>query len=413
VYLQYSNGYSGSAQIPVTLIVGGPGLAFYPVTPCRRADTRNPAGTFGGPPIAANSIRSFPVASSSCGIPSTAQAYSLNITVVPGGPLTYLTVWPTGQPQPLVSTLNSLDGAVLANAAIVAAGSSGRISLYASNTTHAIIDINGFFAPQGSAGAPQGLAFYPLPPCRVADTRNLIGSFGGPLIGGGASRSFPLPFGPCEIPATAQAYSLNLTAVPLGPLDYLTAWATGLPMPLASTLNALDGRIVANAALVPAGAGAVSVFVSDPSDVVIDTNGYFAPPAAVLYAPAALYFYPVTHCRIADTRNSAGPFGGPELAGNSTRSFPIPSSSCGLPLSAQAYSLNLTVVPAGPLNYLTTWPSGQAQPLVSTLNSLEGKVVANAAIVAAGQASSNSRAIIVYVSDPTHLILDVNGYFAQ
>lgn len=45
---------------------------------------------------------------SACGIPATASAYSLNITVVPrAGTLGYLTVWPTGQPQPVVSTLNS------------------------------------------------------------------------------------------------------------------------------------------------------------------------------------------------------------------------------------------------------------------------------------------------------------------
>jgi len=401
-----------SQSVPVTLVLGGAatGLAFYPVTPCRVADTRNASGTFGGPALGANSTRSFPVPSDSCGIPSAAQAYSLNITVVPGGPLTYLTVWPTGQSQPLVSTLNSLDGAVIANAAIVTAGSSGGISVFASNPTQVVIDINGYFAPQ-STGGQQGLAFYPLPPCRVADTRNAIGSFGGPLIGGGSSRSFPLPFGPCSIPTNTQAFSLNLTAVPPGPLEYLTAWATFQPQPLTSTLNALDGRTIANAAIVAAGAASsgISVFVSDPSNVIIDTNGYFAPPGN----PGALYFYPSTPCRVADTRNFASTFGGPQLAGNSTRSFPILSSGCGLPLSAQAYSLNMTVVPPGPLDYLTTWPAGQAQPLVSTLNSLEGKVAANAAIVVAGQAASAPGAINVYVSDPTHLIVDVNGYFAQ
>ena len=32
----------------------------------------------------------------------------------------------------------------------------------------------------------------------------------------------------------------------------------------------------------------------------------------------------VTPCRIADTRNAAGPYGGPELAANMTRNFTIP-----------------------------------------------------------------------------------------
>ena len=58
-------------------------------------------------------------------------------------------------------------------------------------------------------------------------------------------------------------------------------------------------------------------------------------------------FVPVTPCRIADTRNPNGSFGGPSLASGGTRSFPIPSSSCGIPSSAAAYSLNVTVVPSG------------------------------------------------------------------
>ena len=48
---------------------------------------------------------------------------------------------------------------------------------------------------------------------------------------------------------------------------------------MVSTLNSFNGRVAANAAIVPAGAnGAVSVFVSDASDVIIDINGYFAAP---------------------------------------------------------------------------------------------------------------------------------------
>jgi hypothetical protein len=43
-------------------------------------------------------------------------------------------------------------------------------------------------------------------------------------------------------------------------------------------LNSWDGCVVANAAIVPAGAnGAISVFVSNSTDVILDINGYFAP----------------------------------------------------------------------------------------------------------------------------------------
>src|SRR5581483_6311898 len=97
------------------------GLQFIPVTPCRVVDTRNADGAFGGPEMGANTSRDFSIPASSCGIPSSAAAYALNVTAVPDGVLGYLTIWPTGQNQPFVSTLNS-DGRVKANAAIVPAG---------------------------------------------------------------------------------------------------------------------------------------------------------------------------------------------------------------------------------------------------------------------------------------------------
>jgi hypothetical protein len=87
---------------------------------------------------------------SSCGIPNTAQAYSLNMTaVVPsGGSLVYLTAYPAGNALPVASTLNAVNGGVVGSAAIVPGNiSSGDMSVYASNNTDLVIDINGYFAP--------------------------------------------------------------------------------------------------------------------------------------------------------------------------------------------------------------------------------------------------------------------------
>jgi hypothetical protein len=156
--------------------------------------------------------------------------------VIPHGELAYLTLWPTGEGQPGVSTLNSLDGRIKANAAITSAGTQGKVSVYVTNTTDVIIDIDGYFAPVVSG---QTLAFYPLTPCRVADTRYTTGygtDLGAPHLFGTTPRDFPILSAinnaiPCNIPDTAAAYSLNFTAVPypsLGyPLDYLEVWPTG------------------------------------------------------------------------------------------------------------------------------------------------------------------------------------------
>ncbi|HLJ49984.1 MAG TPA: alkaline phosphatase family protein [Bryobacteraceae bacterium] len=401
---------SVAMSVPATVVANftpppSQGLRFVPVTPCRVIDTRNPTGPFGGPSIPAGGTRTVNIPQSACSIPASAQAYSLNVTVVPVATLTYLSIWPAGQTQPVVSTLNSFDGRIVANAAIVPAGTSGGISLFASDATNVILDINGYFVPASTAGS---LSFYSVTPCRIADTRNPNGPLGGPFLAGNSSRSFPVPTGSCGSFTGARAYSLNITVVPRRPLGYLTSWPTGQTQPVVSTLNANDGNVVANAAIVPAGtAGAISIFVTDDTDVIIDINGYFAPPGS----PSAQSLYTVTPCRVADTRGGFNPpFGSPSLVANAQRSFPIPSGVCtGIPSNSQAYSLNVTVVPPGPLTYLTAWPTGQTQPVVSTLNSFQGKVVANAAIVPAGQ---NGAAISVFVTNPTNLILDINGYFA-
>ncbi len=132
-------GTAGSAIWSFTTGSPAAGLRFVPVTPCRVADTR------GGPAMAGGSTRSFAVPQSGCGIPASAQAYSMNVTVVPEGRLSYLTLWPTGQPQAMVSTLNSWGGIVVANAAIVPAGTNGAVSVFASDPTDVILDINGYF----------------------------------------------------------------------------------------------------------------------------------------------------------------------------------------------------------------------------------------------------------------------------
>jgi hypothetical protein len=255
-----------------------------------------------------------------------------------------------------------------------------------------IIDIDGYFAPVGQST----LSLYPLTPCRIADTRNVAGPLGGPFLGGGSSRTFPILSSGCSIPASASAYSLNITAVPRGPLGYLSLWPAGAAQPLVSTLNALAGQITANAAIVPAGlGGAISIYASDDTDVVLDVNGYFGPPGT-----GGLSLYPVTPCRVLDTRGSSGSFQ------NTTAN--IAGIGCSAaPPAARGFVLNATVVPVGLLGYLTLWPDGQTQPLVSTLNALDGAISSNMAIVPA----TNGK-IDAFANNPTQLILDTSGFFA-
>jgi hypothetical protein len=125
----------------------------------------------------------------------------------------------------------------------------------------------------------------PLPltavtPCRIVDTRNAPGAFGGPALVANATRAFNLPAGPCAgIPADAAAYSLNFTIIGgAGTFQnaFLTAWGTGDSQPVVSTLNFNANQLEANAAVVPAGtSGSINVFVNAPANVLIDINGYY------------------------------------------------------------------------------------------------------------------------------------------
>ncbi len=379
----------------VSVIGGTTTLQLVNVAPCRLVDTREDGG-----PIQGGTSQTFNLPQLSqakgCGNLSSAAAYSLNVTVVPQGPLTYLTVWPSGESRPYVSTLNSFDGRVKANAAVVQAGVSGAVSFYVTDTTDLVLDIGGYFAPVSNST----LAFYPLAPCRVADTRNPPGDLGGPYLKHGVPRDFPvLEAGSCNIPNTALAYSLNFTVVPHGSLGYLTVWPTGQTQPFVSTLNAYGGEVTANAAIVAAGSsGEVSTYATDNTDLVIDIDGYFAAPGQ-----GGLSLYPSVPCRVLDTRNGSGAF-------NGTLSPPVDvvGSPCGVPSQSQAYVFNATVVPVVSLGYLTLWPDGTGQPYVSTLNAYDGAVTSNMALVPAGTGGK----IDAYVDGLTQLILDISSFFA-
>src|SRR5208337_3757415 len=369
-------------------------LQFVSLTPCRLVDTRQT-----GNPIQGGTSQDFPVQGSqgSCSnIPASAAAYSLNVTVVPHGPLRYLTVWPSGQNQPVVSTLNSLDGRVKANAAIVGAGTGagGAVSVYAKDTTDVILDIDGYFM----APSAQTLQFFPLTPCRVIDTRS---GQGGPTLQGQTEYDYAIQ-GICNIPSTAQAYSFNFTVVPVDnvPVGYLTVWPQGEPQPVVSTLNDYTATVVANAGIVPAGGngGEIAAYVqtTGQTNLLVDVNGYYAPASS---GPGGLSLFTLTPCRVLDTRPN-GQFSG-TLAVNAI----VPS--CGLPPLAQAIVANATVVPPGPLGYLSLWANGQSQPVVSTLNAYDGEITSNLAVV-----PTSNGFIDAYASNQTQLLVDLFSYFA-
>jgi uncharacterized repeat protein (TIGR03803 family) len=365
----------------------GHGIQFNPITPCRLVDTRQT-----GDPIQGGTSQSYILSQlGGCNIPASAAAYSLNVTVVPYTTLGYLTIWPTGEAQPTTSLLNSPDGRTKANAAIVPAGTNGAVRVYASNTTDVILDIDGYFAAPGS----ETYQFYPLTPCRIVDTRN---NQDGGMLKAGVERDYSIA-GNCAVPSNAVAYSFNVTVLPAaGGLDYLTVWPKGESRPTVSTLNDNTGTVVANAAIVPAGSENATAFYphSNATNLLVDVDGYFGAPGT-----GGLSMYPAAPCRVLDTRQNNGqPFSGEKTVN-------VVGSACAPPSNAAAYIFNATVVPPSPMLYLTLWPDGEQQPVVSTLNAEDGYITSNMAIV-----PTNNGSIDAYAYALTQLILDISGYFA-
>ena len=204
-----------------------------------------------------------------CAVPSSATAYSFNVTVLPAaGGLDYLTVWPKGELRPTVSTLNDNTGTVVANAAIVPAGAEGATAFYAhSNAINLLVDVNGYFAAPGTGG----FSLYPVAPCRVLDTRQNDGK---PFSG---EKTVNVVGSACAPPANAAAYIFNATVVPPGPMLYLTLWPDGEQQPTVSTLNAEDGFITSNMAIVPTNNGSIDAYAAALTQLILDISGYFAP----------------------------------------------------------------------------------------------------------------------------------------
>ena len=115
-----------------------------------------------------------------------------------------------------------------------------------------------------------GCPFFLLPPCRLLDTRQSSGAFTGEL-------TVPITTSnACNVPGDANAFLMNATAVPSGPLGYLTLWPGGMAQPNVSTLNATDGLVTAKMALVSGTHGLIDADASNPTQLLLDISGYFA-----------------------------------------------------------------------------------------------------------------------------------------
>ena len=138
----------GYFAAPVASGTSLPGAVYHPTSPARILDTRNGTGVPGGAQGQLGSGHTLEVqVTGAGGVPATATAVVLNVTAADSpGPDSYLTVWPTGSPQPLASNLNFVAGQTVPNLVIAKIGTGGKITFYNNlGSTVVVADVQGWF----------------------------------------------------------------------------------------------------------------------------------------------------------------------------------------------------------------------------------------------------------------------------
>ncbi|HEX7184325.1 MAG TPA: VCBS repeat-containing protein [Thermoanaerobaculia bacterium] len=135
--------------------VPSPPLDFYTVTPCRISDSRDPGNfTYGGPQLVANEDRAITIVNTpykSCGVPPTAKAVVLNVTVTSANADGFLRVYPAGDGIPATSTINFKAGQSRSNSAVLPLSFDGRgnlsvnVGMPPGGRVHVILDVFGYF----------------------------------------------------------------------------------------------------------------------------------------------------------------------------------------------------------------------------------------------------------------------------
>ena len=124
--------------------------------------------------------------------------------------------------------------------------------------------------------------------------------------------------------------------------------------------------------------------------------------------PAATRFHTLTPCRVLDTRNANGPYGGPALSAGQPRSWVL-RGRCGVPATALSISGNLTVTAPSATGYVRLAPGGSPGTGTSTLSFKAGQTRANNVLSALG--ASGDILVDGLASGTANLVFDVVGWF--
>ena len=378
--------------------------AFVPLAPTRILDTRS---GLGGSTLDDNSVIDVQVAGRG-GVPAAgAVAVALNLTATNVSDAAYVTAWPTGTAQPLVSNIN-VEGGVhtLPNFTVVRLGADGRVSFYAFRQLDLVADVAGYWIPASTATSGRYVA---AGPTRILDTRNGNGVPAGKVPDNGTI-TVPVT-GRGGVPATGvEAVVVNVTADAATQPGFVTVGSAGQPQPGASNLNVeRAGQTVPNLVIVPVGAGgAVSLFALRSVHLIADVLGYFT-DATAPDSDQGL-FVPLDPRRILDTRipPQRGGLYTSNIVGGYRADVQVAGEG-GVPTTGVGAVIgNVTATYAAGAGFVTVYPAATNQPLASNLN-LDHffQTISNLAVARLGY---QGRVSMFSLTD-IDLVLDVAGWF--
>lgn len=367
---------------------------FAPVTPARLVDSRFGTGFSG--PVVAGSPRAATVAGLG-GVPASASAVVMNVTVTQGTADSFLTVFPAGGWQPVTSNLNFAAGQTVPNLVTVPVGVGGQVAFANQlGSVQVVADVVGYY----DASAPGG--FGSLVPARILDSRDGTGGWSTPL-GAGESRDLVVA-GAGAVPVDATAVVMNVTVTGPTSASVLQVAPAGTDPGETSNLNFAAGQTVGNLVTVGLGSGGVDagkVQVRNQLgsvDVVADVVGYYQ-------AGMGADFFALFPTRVADSRYGTGTSGawGP----GESRSVAVAGAG-GVPGGASGVVANVTVTQATSPSYLTVFPSGGPVPGTANLVFDTGQTVPELAVV--GVPPSGGVSVFNQLGT-VHVIIDASGWF--
>jgi hypothetical protein len=247
------------------------------VDPVRMLDSRAGIGTGLTGRFVSGMPRELPIAGAAT-IPGGAVAITANLTVVGQTKGGFVSLTPTSVPNPSTANLNFPVGDTRGNGLTAKLSGTGTIFLVykaaAGARTDLILDVTGYYLPSGT-----GLAFFPLDPGRIVDTRSgaVLSGLTGSLLSS-SPRTLDTA-GHWGVGSAASAVTGNLTITGQTHSGYVSITPTPNANPTTSTINFPLGDTRGNGVTVPLNSGDMSFVYKGTAGkrthVILDVTGYF------------------------------------------------------------------------------------------------------------------------------------------